>query len=81
MANSEGFSKYLRPWLEVKLNQSFPKVSEFEDDEKFLYAAKGASMMKQVIAEILMYVEGKKMAYEDLEEKRSGKVKNKTFKI
>ena len=81
MAQSEGFKEHLRPWLEVKLNQAFPKVSEFSDDEKFLYAAKASSIMKQVIVEVLMWVDSYEQTFNELEKKRSGKVTNKSFKL
>lgn len=65
-----------RPWLEVKLNQSFPDPSQFSGEKEFLYAALTASLFKKVIVEMLQYVDSQK----DIKEALDKKLKNKVTK-
>lgn len=72
MVQSEGWAQVLRPFLETKLNQSFPDPTEFQDDDGFLYAAKTASIFKKVVAEILNWVEGHEIRLAALQKKLDG---------
>ena len=67
----------MRPFLEAKLNQSFPDPSQFTSDEDFLYAAKTAAVYKKVIAELLMWVESNGNQADFLEKKSKGELENK----
>ena len=80
MAESEGYQEQLKPWLEAKLNQSFPDPSTFTKEEEFVYAAKVASVFKKVVAEILMWVDGNIQQAKVLEAKRKHGTKE-TFDI
>lgn len=80
MANSEGFRELYRPWLEEKLNQSFPDPSKFVKEEEFVYAAKMASVFKKVVAEILQWVDGAVDEAKQLQRKEKGEVKDQ-FRI
>ena len=74
MSHNRGFQQVFKPFLEAKLNQSFPDPSKFTKDEEFLYAAKVASVFKKVIAEILQWIQEKEEAVEFYEAKKSGEV-------
>ncbi len=74
MAESEGFKLRLRPWLEVKLNQAFPRPLDFKKEEEFVYAAKVTSVFKEVIAEILGWVDGSIEQAKKLEKKKKGEI-------
>ena len=65
------------PFLEAKLNQSFPDPSQFTSDEDFLYAAKTSAVYKKVIAELLMWVESNGNQADFLEKKSKGELENK----
>lgn len=80
MAETPGFKQLLKPWLEDRLNQSFPDPIAFTSDEDYLYAAKTASIFKKVVAEILMWIEGNVEQAKSLEEKKKNGVK-KEFNI
>lgn len=67
----------MRPFLEEKLNQSFPDPSQFTSDEDFLYAAKTSAVFKKVIAEILQWVEANGNQAQFLEKKSKGELENK----
>ena len=67
----------MRPFLEAKLNQSFPDPSQFTSDEDFLYAAKTSAVYKKVIAELLMWVESNGNQADFLEKKSKGELENK----
>ena len=77
MANSEGYNKHLLPFLEERINQSFPDPSEFDNDESYLYAAKTASIFKKVSVEILQWIEQQIKMAMALEKKQKGEVDNK----
>ena len=77
---TRGWQEVIKPWLEVKLNQSFPDPSQFISDKEFTYAAKVTSVFKKVIAEILMFIEQQDMAAKHLRAKQKGEDINK-FKI
>lgn len=77
MANTEGYKEILKPWLETKLNQSFPDPIEFTGDPEYLYAAKTASIFKKVVAEILMYIDQQVEQAKALERKKKGEAKSK----
>ena len=62
---------HLEGWLKDKLNQSFPKPTEFKNMEEFNYAAMATSSLKQSISEILSYVDMQKLAYKELTKKES----------
>lgn len=64
----------LKPFLQEKLNQSFPDPSQFTKEEEFTYAAKTASVFKKVVAEILMWVEGHEANAEHLQKKQNGEI-------
>lgn len=66
LCQTPGWEQFLEPWLKAKLNQSFPDPSQFKDEVEFTYAAKTASVFKKVVAEILIYVEGQKDAFDKL---------------
>lgn len=72
-----GWADHLKPWLEVKLNQSFPDPSQFKDEQEFLYAAKVSAVFKKVTAEILMYVEQQVQAHNEIHKKKFTKNKYK----
>lgn len=80
MAETEGYKLNLKPWLEAKLNQSFPDPSTFTKEEEFVYAAKVASVFKKVVAEILMWVDSNIQQAKILEDKKKHGVKE-TFDI
>lgn len=63
-----------RPWLEVKLNQSFPDPSQFTKEEDFTYAAKTTSIFKKVVAEILGWADQQVATAKALEAKKEGKI-------
>ena len=65
-----GWVDYLKPYLEDKLNQSFPDPSQFKSTEEFNYAAMVASVFKKVVAEILIYMDGQANAYDELTSKK-----------
>lgn len=65
-----------RPFLEERLNQSFPDPSKFTKEEEFLYAAKTASVFKKVIAELLGWIDGQVETAKTLEAKKKGDTKN-----
>lgn len=67
----------VKPWLEVKLNQSFPDPAQFKDEKEFMYAAKVASVFKKVVAEILMFVENEGKTIDFLNKKKFGKPDDK----
>lgn len=70
LAETPGWVEYLEPWLKAKRDQSFPDPSQFKSEEEFGYAAKTASVFKKVIAEILIYIESQKDAFEKLNTKQ-----------
>jgi len=70
-----------KPYLQDKLNQTFPDPSKFTKDEEFLYAAKVASVFKKVVAEILMWVDEKEQAADFFEKKEKGEVAVNKFEI
>ena len=76
MAQSEGYQTVFKPFLEAKLNQSFPDPSQFNKEEEFIYAAKIASVFKKVCAEILGWVESEVDQAKFLEKKEKGEVEN-----
>ena len=80
MVNSRGWQQVFRPWLEVKLNQSFPDPAKFTKEEEFVYAAKVTSVFKKVVAEILGWADQEVATAKALEAKKEGKVVDK-FKI
>jgi hypothetical protein len=70
LSEHPGWVEYLKPLLETKLNQSFPDPSQFKDEKEFTYAAMNASVFKKVIAELMMYIEGNKEAFKQLQSKK-----------
>ena len=72
MAESKGYKEVFRPFLETKLNQSFPDPSTFKKEEEFLYAAKTASVFKKVIAELLGWVDAQGATAQALRKKKEG---------
>ena len=70
MAETEGYKQVLRPWLQDKLNQSFPDPTQFDNDEKFLYAARMASVFKKVMGELLQFIDMKVEEAKALEAKK-----------
>lgn len=70
----------LKPFLEAKLNQSFPDPAQFKLEKEFNYAAKTASVFKKVVAEILMFVENEKKTLDALNKKKYGK-KDTSYQI
>ena len=76
MSETEGFKEICRPWLETRLNQSFPDPSKFKDEREFFYAAAMASTFKKVIAEILMWIDAKKDEALFLSRKEKGENKD-----
>lgn len=70
LVNSTGWTEYLKPLLQDKLNQSFPDPSQFTSEKDFTYAALTASVFKKVIAELMMYFEANEQMYKDLQTKK-----------
>ena len=77
MSNSRGWEEVFKPFLEERLNQSFPDPAKFTKEEEFLYAAKLASVFKKVIAEVLMWVESQVEQAKFLAKKEKGEIKDK----
>ena len=70
LSEHPGWVEYLKPLLEAKLNQSFPDPSQFTSEKDFTYAALTASVFKKVIAEVMMYFEANKDAFNKLNTKK-----------
>jgi len=82
LKNSRGWQEGLKPLLEAKRDQSFPDPSKFKTEDKFLYAAKVASVFKKVVAEIIGYVEqGVPYTVERLRKKQKGELVEPDFGI
>lgn len=81
MAETDGFKQVLRPWLEQKMNQSFPDPSEFKKQEEFTYAALTASCFKKVIAEFLRFIDEKITEAKFLDDKRRKRTEKDPFAI
>ena len=77
MSQQAGWQEVLLPWLEDKLNQSFPDPAQFKSEGAFVYAAKVASVYKKVVAELLMYVSSSKETVEHLTKKEKGELVDK----
>lgn len=80
LSDHPGWVEVLRPWIQVKLQESFPDPSAFKSVEEFTYAALASSALKKALAEILMFVENQKQTMEYLQKKDRGELENK-FKI
>ena len=65
-----------KPFLEAKLNQSFPDPAQFKNEEEFTYAAKVASVFKKVCAEILQWTDAQVEQAKFLEKKEKGEIKD-----
>jgi len=61
----------VRPYLMVKLNQSFPDF-DVKTTEEFTYRAMVASVYKKVIAEFLGWVDTQDQVIKDLTKKQKG---------
>lgn len=81
MAQSEGWLQVLRPHLETQLREAFPDPTAFENDEKYLYAAKTTSIYKKIIAELLQWVESHEQRLLALQKKLDGQVEVDNFEI
>ena len=80
MSQSKGWAQVLEPWLQAKLNQSFPDPAQFKSNDEFNYAALAASALKKAIAEILSYVQDQPLIMKQLRDKQQGK-QDKSFSI
>lgn len=74
MAESEGYLKVFKPYLQAKLQESFPDPSQFKKDEEFIYAARVASVFKKVCAELISWVDAKVEEAKYLEKKDKGQI-------
>ena len=70
MLRTDGFEKVIRPWLLAKKQESFPDPTNFKNDEEFTYAAKYASVYKQVIGELLGHLQSYGNTFETLTQKK-----------
>ena len=70
----------LLPFLQDKLNQSFPDPLAFTKEEEFTYAAKVTSVYKKTIQEILVEVQKWVQTAEFYEKKANGEMPD-TFGI
>ena|SRR3990167_6149506 len=77
LSRHKGWVEWLKPQLEVKLNQAFPDPSKFSKEEEFVYAAKVASVFKKVVAEILSMVDDQVKKIEYYDKKKEGRTVNK----
>lgn len=77
MASMPGWETWLEPWLKAKRDQAFPDPLKCQSSKEFLYEALASSALKKATAEILMYVEGQKEAFDSLMKKKKDKAVNK----
>ena len=76
MVQSEGWDQVVKPYLWDKLNQSFPDLSKFTNDEEFLYAAKTTSIFKKVLSEILGWFDQQVEQAKFLKKKEKGELQD-----
>jgi len=81
LAGMPGWENYLRPWLEAKRDESFPDPLSTPDKEKFYHKAVVASALKKATAEIIVFVESQKEAFDTLSKKKNNKSKVNKFEI
>lgn len=80
MANSQGFRKVFRPWLEDKITHTWLDPREAKDDADFKRRYELAWAMAQSADQILKFVDNALAEAEHLEKKEEGKIED-TFAI
>jgi hypothetical protein len=73
MANSQGFKRVLRPWLEDKINHTWLDPREARDNEDFKRRYELAWALAQSADQILKFVDDEVAHAIHLEKKEAGK--------
>jgi hypothetical protein len=81
LAETQGWKQVFQPWLQAKRDQSFPDPSQFKDIKQFNYAAIVASVYKKVVAELLIFVDDRKLTMKQLLDKKEDRTPVNKFKI